>query len=77
MRLRAVVLIIQMNELCVKILLARKQGQWVYYRINDELPKWALDVIRATLNGVLDLPPYQNDRQALYTMSNRPNQACC
>ena len=101
MRLRAVVLIIQMNELCVcelthtlgqaqpvisrhlsqlketKILLARKQGQWVYYRINNELPKWALDVIRTTLNGVIDLPPYQNDRQALYTMSNRPNQACC
>tara|TARA_B100000795_G_C22570739_1_gene349979 strand:- start:52 stop:402 length:351 start_codon:yes stop_codon:yes gene_type:complete len=101
MRLRAIILITHMNELCVcelthtlglaqpvisrhlaqlketGILLARKQGQWVYYRINDELPKWALDVIRITLNGVLDLSPYQNDKQTLCTMPDRPNQTCC
>ena len=80
MRLRAVVLIIQMNELCVcelthtlgqaqpvisrhlsqlketKILLARKQGQWVYYRINDALPKWHLMSSEQLLTASLIYP---------------------
>lgn len=101
MRLRAVILIKQMDELCVcelthaldlvqpvisrhlaqlkeaGVLLARKQGLWVYYRINDALPIWALDVIQTTHTGVANLSPYQNDRQALCTMADRPNQACC
>lgn len=28
------------------ILLDRRQGQWVYYRINPELPQWALNIVR-------------------------------
>ncbi len=101
MRLRAVMLIKQMDELCVcelthaldlaqpvisrhlaqlkeaGVLLARKQGLWVYYRLNDALPTWALNVIQTTINGVAASSPYQDDRQALCTMSDRPNQACC
>lgn len=33
------------------ILLDRRQGQWVYYRINPELPQWALSILRETLNA--------------------------
>tara|TARA_R110002111_G_scaffold121965_4_gene185723 strand:- start:390 stop:740 length:351 start_codon:yes stop_codon:yes gene_type:complete len=101
MRLRAVILIKQMDELCVcelthaldlaqpvisrhlaqlkeaGILLARKQGLWVYYRLNDALPNWALNVIQVTHDGISGSSPYQDDRHALCTMSDRPNQACC
>ncbi|MFT7234964.1 MAG: ArsR family transcriptional regulator [Methylophagaceae bacterium] len=101
MRLRATLLIKQMDELCVcelthaldlaqpvisrhlaqlkeaGILLARKQGLWVYYRINDALPLWALDVLERTVDGVANASPYQDDAHALCTMSDRPNQACC
>ena len=101
MRLRAVILIKQMDELCVcelthaldlaqpvisrhlaqlkeaGLLLARKQGLWVYYRINDALPGWAHDVIQTTQDGIADSSPYHDDKQALCTMSDRPNQACC
>jgi ArsR family transcriptional regulator, arsenate/arsenite/antimonite-responsive transcriptional repressor len=33
------------------ILLDRRQGQWVYYRINPELPQWALSILRETLTA--------------------------
>lgn len=33
------------------ILLDRRQGQWVYYRINPELPQWALAILRETLSA--------------------------
>jgi len=101
MRLRATLLIKQMDELCVcelthaldlaqpvisrhlaqlkeaGILLARKQGLWVYYRLSDALPNWALDVIQTTTNGITSTSPYKDDLQALHTMSDRPNQVCC
>ena len=101
MRLRATLLIKQMDELCVcelthaleqaqpvisrhlaqlkeaGILLARKQGLWVYYRINDALPNWALDVLQITLEGITHSAHYQADFQACCTMPDRPNQACC
>ncbi|MEG2359050.1 ArsR/SmtB family transcription factor [Acinetobacter sp.] len=28
-----------------KILQDRRQGQWVHYRLHDELPDWCLDVL--------------------------------
>lgn len=101
MRLRTVVLIQQMNELCVcelmhaldlaqpvisrhlaqlkeaGVLQARKQGLWVYYRINDVLPSWAQHVLQITTEGVTEKSPYKNDSMALCTMQDRPNQACC
>ena len=101
MRLRATLLIKQMDELCVcelthaldqaqpvisrhlsqlkeaGIVLARKQGLWVYYRINDALPSWALNVIHITSDGITNSAPYQADLQACTTMPDRHNQVCC
>ncbi len=31
------------------ILLDRRQGQWVYYRLHPELPEWSNSVLRLTL----------------------------
>lgn len=28
-----------------RLLLDRRQGQWVYYRLNPELPQWATEII--------------------------------
>ena len=32
------------------ILLDQRQGQWVYYRLNPNLPEWANDVLRIISN---------------------------
>ena len=60
-----------------ELLLDRRQGQWVYYRINDELPSWARDVLATTLKHNSDFISESN--KALCCMGNRPvRQAeCC
>ena len=34
----------------LSILLDQRQGQWVYYRLNPNLPKWANDVLNIISN---------------------------
>jgi ArsR family transcriptional regulator len=59
------------------IVLDRRQGQWVYYRINPKLPNWARQVIKTTLNGAATQQPFVNDLTALTQMPNRPGAPCC
>jgi ArsR family transcriptional regulator len=60
-----------------KVLLDRRQGQWVFYRLNPALPAWALQTIEQTLaqNSALVQPLLHN----LCTMGERPERqhACC
>jgi len=84
-RLRILVLLIQLEELCVcqltdaidvlqpkmsrhlsilrknDILLVRREGLWVFYRLNPELPVWAYKTLQALSSGCLNLQPYQDD----------------
>ncbi len=55
----------------------RRQGLWVYYRLNDELPEWIQQIIVVASEGVADQSPYSEDRIALADMPNRPSAACC
>ena len=59
------------------LLLAQRNGQWMYYRINPELPDWAEAILQQALVGSRDIHPYQGDQQALTAMPNRPDAACC
>ncbi len=59
------------------LLLAERQGQWMYYRINPELPDWAQAILQHSLTGSRGVQPYQRDQQALKAMPNRPGAACC
>ncbi len=60
-----------------KLLLDRKQGQWVFYRINPALPTWAKSVIEQTVesNQVFLKESLNN----LARMGERPERikACC
>jgi len=55
----------------------RRQGQWIYYQLHPDLPKWARQVIRTTAAAVADQTPCKNDRAALLKMPNRPGASCC
>jgi ArsR family transcriptional regulator len=60
------------------LLLSRRQGLWVYYRVSDRLPEWVTQVIQTTIAGlVATTSPYRDDREALHAMLDRPNQTCC
>ncbi len=56
----------------VGIVTTERRGQWMYYRLNRELPTWARDVLTAAFQaeGVRDL------RQRLASMPNRPSISC-
>ncbi len=60
-----------------KVLLDRRQGQWVFYRLNPELPDWARETLAQTCaqNTELLTPLMQN----LCAMGERParQNACC
>ncbi|WP_295475624.1 metalloregulator ArsR/SmtB family transcription factor [uncultured Pseudomonas sp.] len=59
------------------LLLDRRQGQWVYYRLNPELPVWFNDVLRITSEGNAAWLSDSNAR--LSQMDGRPQRAsrCC
>ena len=59
------------------LLLDRRQGQWVYYRLNPELPAWMHELLLTTLKANADW--LQSDTARLQNMSGRPVRAaaCC
>ncbi len=59
------------------VLLARRNGTWMNYRINPDMQGWALEILQATLDGVRHSEPFVSDCKLLNTMANRPGLACC
>ncbi|RCL28410.1 transcriptional regulator [Pseudomonas sp. AFG_SD02_1510_Pfu_092] len=59
------------------LLLDRRQGQWVYYRLNPALPAWALDLLQVTLKA--NAQWLQANSERLQNMHDRPvrSAACC
>lgn len=58
------------------VIIARRNGTWMHYRINPELQGWFLNILQTTLDGVRDTEPFLSDRQILQSMSNRPELVC-
>lgn len=58
-----------------ELLCDRREGQWVYYRINPALPDWAIEVLALTLAGDEDC--IATSRLRLDSMDNRPARSCC
>lgn len=55
-----------------KIIVDRKHGQWVFYRINPDLPQWAKSVIaQTTESNIQSVRPHI---EQLAKMSNRPDK---
>jgi len=55
----------------------RKEGLWVHYRLNPDLPVWVETVLAETLNAVSGEQPYGSDLVKLSAMPNRPGSRCC
>ena len=55
----------------------RKEGLWVHYRLNPALPEWVRAVLTETLAAVSTLQPYGSDLVKLSDMPNRPGGRCC
>lgn len=59
------------------LLLDRRQGQWVFYRINPALPQWVHDTLNVVSTG--NMPRVEGAQERLAQMRNRPERtsACC
>ena len=60
-----------------RLLLSRRAGQWMYYRINPDLPAWADSILQQTLAGNAQQSPFVDDHRVLAEMANRPGAPCC
>lgn len=60
-----------------KIVLDRRQGQWIYYRLNPELPDWAKTVLAETTQS--NQPYIKANLKKLCCMGDRPERVknCC
>ncbi|HEC18839.1 MAG TPA: metalloregulator ArsR/SmtB family transcription factor [Gammaproteobacteria bacterium] len=59
------------------VVIGRRQGQWIYYRLNPQLPEWAQQVVACTAEAMASVSPYGEDRLSLDKMANRPSASCC
>lgn len=53
---------------------SRRQGVWMFYQINSELPDWAQTVIKETTKGIVTSSPFDNDLQQYQSLKQ---QQCC
>lgn len=59
-----------------ELLLDRRQGQWVFYRLNPDLPAWASSVLNATAQA--NTVFLRDNHMRLEAMGDRPTrQTCC
>ena len=65
----------QLREL--GLLIDRREGLWIHYKINPALPQWIIDLLGNTLAGVQSTAPYTNDIELLKQMPNRPGAPKC
>lgn len=52
-----------------EIVASRRKGTWIYYRLNPELPLWAVQVLNAMADGAARAQTYQLDRERLQEAS--------
>jgi ArsR family transcriptional regulator len=58
------------------ILLDRRAGLWIHYRLHPDLPGWALDVFSAIARGCAGQNPFAADRQRLTPPEEQGAETC-
>lgn len=61
----------------VELVSDRREGLWIHYRLNPELPAWVTNVLRETAGGVKGVAPFTEDLAALKNLPNRPGVPRC
>ena len=56
------------------LIVGRREGQWVHYRLNPDMPVWASNTISELLQGCRSRSPYLDDGKRLN--NSRSASAC-
>lgn len=54
------------------VVLARREGTWMFYRLAETLPAWALALLATLTTGAVD--EFKADRKRLLNWSGRPQR---
>jgi ArsR family transcriptional regulator len=65
----------QLREL--KLVTDRREGLWIYYRINPSLPDWIRSVLQETIKGIEYQSPFKDDLATLATMPKKSGASRC
>ena len=61
----------------IGIVNSRREGLWMHYSLNPDLPDWSREIIVSVQRGVHGDRPYADDEQSLASMPDRPGTTCC
>lgn len=56
------------------IVVSRRCAQWVFYKINPDLPDWQHQIVTSAVSGSTDETDFRQDMKRLQTMKNRPER---
>ncbi len=59
------------------VIVDRRQGLWVHYRLNPALPDWVWRMLSACVKGIAGEAPFASDGKTLAAMPNRPGTSRC
>jgi len=59
-----------------EMLLDRRSGLWIYYRIHPDLPAWALDALTSISRGCVGKQPYEEDKARFSRLKVRSTGTC-
>lgn len=55
----------------------RRAGHWVYYRLDEQLPAWAAEILRLTAEGAGEREPFRADAVRLAAYLNEKRREDC
>jgi ArsR family transcriptional regulator len=58
------------------MLLDRRSGLWIHYRIHPDLPAWASDALHAIGQGCIGKQPFEQDQERLSRQALRSTGTC-
>lgn len=58
------------------VVLDRRAGLWIHYRLHPDLPAWAVDSLKALARGCVGKQPFDADRKRLAQTASRPAGTC-
>jgi ArsR family transcriptional regulator, arsenate/arsenite/antimonite-responsive transcriptional repressor len=59
------------------LLADKREGQWVYYQLNRELPRWAREMLNTVITATEHEERYWQDYERLQSMNARSKEARC
>lgn len=59
------------------VVVDRRSGTWIYYRIHPSLSVWASQVLSNTVIGISETEPYASDRMHFDRENSTINSTCC